>query len=157
LIKKLIKNYAKRDDRILDMGTGSGILAEEARKHSDHVTASDVNPEAKNALISDLFENIEGKFDLIIFNPPYLPKEEKDPDIALDGGPEGHEIIERFLREAKNHLTRKGRILLLFSSRTNKRKIDFILKSLDYDFKEIAKEKYFFEELYVYIIEKLKK
>jgi release factor glutamine methyltransferase len=156
LLKKFIKDYVKRNDKILDMGTGSGILADEARKYSDNVMASDINPEAKNAIISDLFSNIRGEFDLIIFNPPYLPAEEKDPDIALDGGKKGYEIIERFLKEAKNYLTKKGRILLLFSSRTGKNKINEILKK-DYKFKEIAKEKHFFEELYVYIIERLKK
>ena len=107
------------------MGTGAGILALEAAKHAEEIVAVDINSEAveqvkktKNkkikAIQSDLFDNIDGKFDLIIFNPPYLPDDPEVKDIALDGGPEGYEFIERFLKKTKPYLKEDGKILLLY-------------------------------------------
>src|SRR3989344_4864863 len=106
LLAKYVEKYAK--GKILDIGTGSGIQAAAARKHSDDVTAVDIDEEAVefakskgiNAFKSDLFENVEGKYDLIIFNPPYLPEEEnEDYEISrqVSGGKTGNEIFERFM------------------------------------------------------------
>src|SRR3989338_8989568 len=89
LIISFIKKYAKGS--ILDLGTGTGILAKEAMKYSSDVLAADINPKAVSygkkqgikAVKSDLFSNIKGKFDLIIFNPPYLPCQKKEGKISL--------------------------------------------------------------------------
>ncbi len=160
LLQKQIKNYAK--GLVLDMGTGSGILAEEAAKYAEKVIAADVNPEVieyckkKYSNIefieSNLCSHIEYEFDLVIFNPPYLPNEPRAPDIALDGGPEGYELIEMFLRQIKKCLKENGIILLLFSSFSKKEEIQRILKEENYTYKEIAKEHIEFEDLYVYEI-----
>ncbi|MFH1211312.1 MAG: HemK2/MTQ2 family protein methyltransferase, partial [Candidatus Woesearchaeota archaeon] len=125
LLQKHIKDYVLAKSRVLDMGTGSGILAFEAAQYADSVLAADINSRAvaeikkrikkekrkegiKNieARESDLFSNIEKKeeFDLIIFNPPYLPSDKKYPDAALDGGRHGCELIIRFLEQARGHL-----------------------------------------------------
>lgn len=157
LLQKQIKVYAKGS--VLDMGTGSGILAEEAAKYADKVLAVDINKEAirEHPSIefreSNLFSNIKESFDLITFNPPYLPSCAKDSDIALDGGKEGYELIERFLKQAKKHLNKDGVILLLFSSFSKKEEIKRILKKENYSYKEIAKQHIHFEDLYVYEIQ----
>ncbi|MBC8500951.1 MAG: methyltransferase [DPANN group archaeon] len=164
LLLKHIKKYAK--SLVLDMGTGSGILAEEAAKYADKVLGVDINEKAieyckkkfnniNNLRFrnSDLFSNIKEKFNLIIFNPPYLSSEPKAPDTALDGGKQGYEVIEQFLKKAKNYLKEKGVILLLFSSLSKKNKIDSILKEENYKYQEIDKEHIHFEELYVYKIQ----
>lgn len=167
LILKHIKEYA--EGNVLDMGTGSGILAIEAAKYADSVLAVDVNDEAvrnirnkirKNrinnikTMKSDLFENMnkDNKFDLIMFNPPYLPDKPEVKDIALDGGRQGYELIERFLKKAKDFLSKEGRVLLLFSSLTKKGVLDRILKREGYSFKQVDSKKLDFEELYVYLI-----
>jgi release factor glutamine methyltransferase len=165
LIQKHINRFAK--GKVLDMGTGSGILALEAAKYCDEVLAVDVNSEAvmciKNkikkekikkikVLQSDLFENVDGKFDLIIFNPPYLPNDTDVKDMALDGGKKGYEVIERFMRKVKNYLTKDGKILLLFSSLSKKNKIDKILKRNKYVHEQVSSLKLDFETLYVYLI-----
>ncbi|MBU1854854.1 MAG: methyltransferase, partial [Nanoarchaeota archaeon] len=103
---------------------------------------------------SDLFSNITEQFDLIIFNPPYLPNEPKAPDIALDGGPKGYELIEQFLKSAKYNLKTKGVILLLFSSFTNQKKVNKILTTNNYFFRQIDKTHINFEDLFVYEIKK---
>ena len=164
LLKKHIKKYAKGN--VLDMGTGSGILAVEAAKYANMVLALDINQKAidkcKEAIDnhkilfaqSDLFQIIElgkiqRKFNLMIFNPPYLPND-KYPNIALDGGKEGYELVQRFLSRAKNHLEKNGTILLLVSSLTNKPKIQEILKKEGYKYEVLDKESHGFETLYVY-------
>ena len=88
LLIKHMKKYATGKDYVLEMGTGSGVVAIEACKYAKKVLAVDINPKAitlakKNAKKivnitikkSDLFSNIkkEEKFNLIVFNPPYLP------------------------------------------------------------------------------------
>jgi len=163
LLLKHIKDYAK--GLVLDMGTGTGILVEEASKHADKAIGVDVNKEAiefcknkfnniKNIKFknSDLFSSLKEKFNLIIFNPPYLPSEPKASDIALDGGKQGYEMIEQFLKKAKKHLKKDGKILLLFSSLSKKEKINNILISEGYSYKEIDKQHIHFEDLYVYEI-----
>lgn len=161
LLEGNIKEHSK--GRVLDMGTGTAILAAEAANYADEVVAADINPEAINKgrekykniefVESDLFSNIKGTFNLIIFNPPYLPDDERAPDIALDGGPRGYELIERFLKKAMKYLKQDGKMLLLFSSLSKKEKINKILKQNKYTYKEIDHKKLDFEELYVYLIQ----
>lgn len=146
---------------VLDMGTGYGILAETAiTTGAASVLAADINEshvrycQAKGipAIQSDLFSNIKGKFDLIIFNPPYLPEDElEDADTRqlVSGGKHGYEILARFLKDARFHLNEQGEILFVFSSLTNKKKIEEILKKHRYTFACLEQEKHFFETLYV--------
>ncbi len=161
LILKHIKDYAK-GKRVLDMGTGSGILLLEAQKYAKSVTGVDINKQAIQALrkkhrvkliVSNLFENVKGKFEVILFNPPYLPSEQPD-DIALDGGKHGYEIILRFLKQARHYLAKKGVILLVFSSLSNRARIDRGLSLLGYKHRLVEMKKLFFEELYLYEIKR---
>ncbi|MAE13396.1 hypothetical protein CMO92_02420 [Candidatus Woesearchaeota archaeon] len=162
LLESCIPLYAKGN--VLDMGTGSGILAAKAAETAAHVTAADIDPEAikhakklhkeKNITFiqSNLFTTITKKFDLIISNPPYLPNHPQDKDIALDGGPQGHEWIQTFLNQAPKHLKPNGIILLLFSSLSHKKIINTTLKNNNLNHKEIKQQKLAFETLYVYKI-----
>ena len=82
-----IKEIRKRKpNKILDLGSGSGFQSKVLIENgipSENIVLSDVNKDAINKLreefpkskviTSDLFDKIKGKFDLIIFNPPYLP------------------------------------------------------------------------------------
>jgi methylase of polypeptide subunit release factors len=106
-------------ERVLDLGTGSGIQALLALQHSDQVVASDINPRALafthfNAALNrlavpitrqgDLFQPLAGeRFDLIVANPPYV----LSPDFSLrfrDGGMTGDELSHTVVREAADHL-----------------------------------------------------
>lgn len=122
----------------LDIGTGTGILACTIAKYTlSNATALDVSEKAlkiaeeniKNlglskkvkVLKSDLFENVDEKFDLIVSNPPYIPLNEKatiqkevtfDPELALfTKDAKGLEFYEKIIKEAKNYLNKNGYLL----------------------------------------------
>ena len=119
-------------DVVIEIGTGSGAVAAAVQEVAEKTVAVDINPHAVafaqemnhvNAVRSDLFSAIQGEFDLILFNAPYLPtaKEERVDDwleYALDGGEDGCDVIRRFLPQAVSHMKPFGRILLLISSLT---------------------------------------
>ena len=155
LILKYIKDYAK--GKILDVGTGSGILAEEASKYGE-VLAVDIDDEVIefvkkkgiNVVKSDSLENVKGKFDLIIFNPPYLLEDENEDEESrkvTTGGKKGFELIERFFSEVKDYLEKDGKDLIVFSSLSGD--VFDIIKENKFEFKVLEKEKLFFEELIV--------
>lgn len=152
---------------ICDMGSGSGIQALTLKKIGyKNVLATEINPEAIaclkkqkiNALQSDLFSHTKlknKKFDYIIFNPPYLPEDKREPEdskIQTTGGKNGYELIIRFLNEAKKHLTTKGKIILLFSSLSKPSVIKKHARKLKYTIKLLNKKKIFFEELFVFVL-----
>jgi len=125
-------------EQVLDMGTGSGILGVISAKKAIAVVAVDVNPYAiwcakHNAAVncvsekmfflqSDLFTSIskQTKFDVILFNAPYLPSEDSETDFWLGrawaGGITGRQVIDRFIFQAPFYLKRTGRLLLLQST-----------------------------------------
>jgi release factor glutamine methyltransferase len=102
--------------------------------------------------ISDIEDNHFNKFDTIIFNPPYLPEDESNKDIALDGGKKGYEVIEKFLSEAKRFLAENGLILLIFSSFTDKEKIDRLIQENGFIDEELERVHVSFEDIYCYKI-----
>ncbi len=87
------------------------------------------------------------KFDLIVFNAPYLPLDKREPkssQLATTGGKRGDEISLKFLKQAKQHLNSNGKIFLLISSLTP---LDKIKKLWSY--KIVARKKIFMEELLI--------
>lgn len=170
LVRKQVKKYAF--GRVLDLGTGSGIQALTAIQDPNvrEVIAVDINKNAVENLnteikekklrkikakVSNLFENVEGHFNLIIFNPPYLPQDKGIEDLALYGGKKGWEISELFFNQVSKYLFPDGKILFLFSNLSNKKKIEQIIKDNLLQFKELERQKLpLFEELYVYEVTK---
>lgn len=167
LLQKQVIRLAK--GRVLDLGTGSGIQARAAAKikRVKEVVAADVDSEVVKhckksveggkirCVKSDLFKNIKGVFDTIIFNPPYLPHEPLGGrETALEGGKHGYEIIERFLAQANKHLKTEGNVLLAFSSLTNKPKVEELIEKNLFDWKELDRAHIFFEDIIVYLLQK---
>lgn len=166
LIKTAVRKLSK-GKKVLDIGAGSGILGLAALKAgAKSVLFADIDKEAVNYLKnkrynviqSDLFSNVKGKFDIIIFNPPYLPfdsREDLESSSQTSGGKRGDEIILRFLRGVKRHLNNNGLILIILSSLTPKKRILKILKEKKLDKKVLSKKKFFMEELEVWKIRKI--
>jgi len=163
----MIAKHMPRDlkgKKVLDLGCGSGMLAIVAAINGGEVTASDINPTALKDTIrnsehydvkiktvkSDLFEKIKDKYDLIVFNPPYVPSDEHDiyisPSLrkALVSGKRGTDIMKKFLKEFTSHLNKGGKVLLIVSS-LNKIKDDLERKG----WKELDSASFFFEKLYL--------
>ena len=90
---------------------------------------------------SDIFENVEGSYDYILANPPYIAESKKsdvqgsvlvyEPHRALFGGVEGLDCIERFLDQARKHLNKNGKIYLEFGS-NQKEDIEKILRDMSF-------------------------
>jgi release factor glutamine methyltransferase len=129
--------HVRENEIVLDIGTGCGILGIVAADKVSQIVAVDVNPYAvrcakENAKLNnvsnkmcffqgDLFTAIrdEEKFDLVLFNAPYLPSEDLAKnwlDYAWSGGVAGRQIIDRFILEVPKHLRSSGRILLMQST-----------------------------------------
>lgn len=158
----------KKGEKVLEIGTGCGLIALHCAKIAD-VTATDINPHAltlanENAhhndlklrtVRSNLFEDVSGKYDVIIFNPPYLERDRPIEggegkewiDKSWEGGVGGEEVILRFLFQARDFLGPTGRIYLLISS-NNKRALSEISKM--YRSKILGERRLFFEVLKVY-------
>jgi release factor glutamine methyltransferase len=154
LLASSVQRFAK--GKMLDLGTGSGIQGIVAAKSGCTVTFADINPAAistakRNAaanrvtgkfIVSDMFSKIDDSFNLISFNPPYLPSDSVK-DAALDGGRDGRRLIDEFISCFRTYLKPGGCALLLESSFNQWHKD--LSKGVDL----IAKEHYFFEDLVV--------
>ena len=128
---EIAKKFTKKP-KIVDICTGSGAIAIAVAKNIEaDIVASDISEKAlqiakRNALEnevnikflrSDMFENIEEKFDIIVSNPPYiesqtidtLPKEVRnEPIIALDGGNDGLDFYRILAQNSKKYLSKNG-------------------------------------------------
>lgn len=186
ILEKHISEFLNQKPNLtlLEIGSGSGIHLRSLLRlgvKKQNIFSCDINPLSVrhckklgfNCIHSDLFSNVKGKFDVIIFNPPYLPENSSEPEnsrISTTGGKLGSEIINEFLRQARQHLNGtknpldfgatksktmlthgqgkdfvgNGKIFLLTSSLS--RKINFS----GYNKEIVAKKKLFFEELYVW-------
>lgn len=131
-----IKKSKKDSFRILDLCTGSGIIAitlkkEIVEKYTE-IVASDISEKALSVAIdnannnnanitfikSDLFDNISGKFDLIISNPPYISYKDKitikdsvlnyDPHLALFAEEDGIYFYRKIIENAVHYLSKDG-------------------------------------------------
>ena len=158
----------KEGQSVLEIGTGSGLVSMYASLLTDDVTATDINYNAlelaeKNFKLNnintiklefgDLFEPVKDrKFDVILFNTPYLPTDSDDIinddlNYAFDGGLDGRKVIDRFINEVSNHLNDKGIVQIIQSSLSdNNRTLDMFDRNGFVA--EIAEsEKFFFEEI----------
>jgi len=129
----------RKGDHVLDVGTGCGLLAILAASSAAKVVATDINPNAvrcakENAemnCVRDKISFVQGdlmapirigeKFDLILFNAPYLPscnKEEESSWLgrAWAGGTSGRHVINRFISESPKFLSPTGIILMIQST-----------------------------------------
>lgn len=118
-------------DRVLDMGTGSGVNAILAAKNGADVLAVDINERALEAASlnaerngvsdrvefrrSDVFSDVDGTFDLIVFDPPFrwfAPRDLFEAAMTDDG----YQAMTRFFREVRGHLSSRGKMLIFFGT-----------------------------------------
>jgi release factor glutamine methyltransferase len=131
LLGEAVLAEVRPGDRVLDMGTGSGVNAILAASQSTDVLAVDLNPEAvvaaranveRNGVAdrvevrsSDVFSGVDGAFDLIVFDPPFrwfAPRTLLEM-ASTDGN---YRTLTTFFEQARAHLTSRGRMLIFFGT-----------------------------------------
>jgi release factor glutamine methyltransferase len=158
----------KEGQSVLEIGTGSGIVAMYASRLTDTITVTDINSDAcllaernfkdnniKNVeiLFGNLFEPVENrKFDVILFNTPYLPTEDDEViddtiNYAFDGGLNGRKVIDIFLDEVGNHLNDGGIVQMIQSSLSGNQETLDKLDELGFIAEIKASEHFFFEDI----------
>lgn len=160
----------REGERVLELGTGCGLLAILTARAGAQVVATDISPLAlscarRNAVVHSasesidfrlgkLFGPVEGeKFGLVIFNPPYLPVVQGEEigdtiDLAWEAGPDGRAVIDPFLDGLSKHLMENGRTLFVQSSLSNIAKTLLVLRTLDFKV-DFLRKKLAFEELFL--------
>lgn len=157
----LFKNHPNRSQlKVLDLGCGSGYIGLSIKQQLNcQVTLSDIDMNAiqqtvENAHLnnldvkivhSDMFENITGKYNLVISNPPYIPEKTQldvsvlkhEPSIALFGGENGNFYYQKILENVHNFLEPQGFLVLEISEEN----VAF-LKSHHFSFLQDINQKY---------------
>ena len=131
ILARFVSSLALKGKSLLDVGCGSGLIAICAARAGARATAVDINPEAVrctiansernrihvDAQVSDLFSSLNGaRFDVIAWNPPFLPGIARSAaESAFYGGPD-FETIRKFSGEARAHLSSGGSIYTILSA-----------------------------------------
>ena len=164
MVDNIIRENKGRDNlTVLDLCSGSGCIGLAIAKHlGAAVTIVDISAAAiavaeqnaklnnvsVNIISSDLFENVEGKYDIIVTNPPYIPSRDcltlekevvdYDPILALDGGQDGLDLIRKSVKDSPNYLNKNGLIYMEYGiGQTEQIKRLF---EIDFDNIEIVKD-----------------
>ncbi|WP_308688960.1 peptide chain release factor N(5)-glutamine methyltransferase [uncultured Streptococcus sp.] len=138
LVDLILSENPNTNIKVLDIGTGSGAIALSLAIDRDNwqVTASDISSNAlelaqENAEVidvaidfvqSDCFQEITGKYDIIVSNPPYISETDREevglnvltsePHLALFAVEDGYAVYRKIAENAQKHLTKKGKIYL---------------------------------------------
>ncbi|MBQ2762781.1 MAG: methyltransferase [Candidatus Methanomethylophilaceae archaeon] len=154
-------------ERVLEVGCGSGVVSIHCAKNGGIVTSVDINPSAAelasinfsknglegNVFISDLYENVSGIFDTIVFNLPYLPVDEEGIlEKSWSGGDDGMGPLPALLDGSEDYLSEKGRVVVVTSSLMDQDVLDELLSR--YSVKTLGELPLFFEKLFVLEIRK---
>ena len=169
----------KKEDKVLEIGTGSGLISLVCAQNGANVVCTDVNPFAvelakRNFLVNNsslsgsydirlgnLFDvlTFDDKFDIIIFNPPYLPTKSNERvggsgwfDIATDGGVDGLKVTKQFIDGLSNHLNKDGCAYFVFSSLSNRKKLETYISKADFTAKVVNSNRYNDEVIDIYCI-----
>ena len=138
----------------LDIGTGSGFLADLLSKNFSFVVATALSfpvllnqsYKIENIVCCNAVDALDYKFDLIVCNMPYLATDEII-DVATDGGIDGLEIPTKIIKSAKLCLKDDGKFLFVTSSLSNYKKLIEFVKLEGMNAEIVSKKKLFFEEL----------
>jgi len=178
MIADFIYQLDNEYDYGLDVGCGCGILTLLLARICKHVVGIDISDLAvKNTLYNVKLNNLQQKvsvirgdlltsikpkpiFDLITFNPPYLPTDDSDNYVCEEelrtwcGGPDGRLLLDRFLDIFKNVLKPSGEVLMVQSSLSNCKKTIEKIISIGFKVSILFEKSFFYEKLYLFKVTK---
>lgn len=150
----------KKEDLVIEIGAGSGFVAERIVDKCRFLVVTDISPYAVkelrkkglNVVRTDIAKGIKMKFSLALFNPPYLELEDEIrrdrwEDCAVDGGKGGIEVTCRFLDSLNEIISADGRALIIVSSLNIPRIFEEIEKR-GYTYEVVREKSLFFEKIY---------
>lgn len=155
-------------EKVLEIGCGSGVVSVHCALNGCEVVAGDINPKAvetakRTAELNgidldveetDVYSGIDGRFDTIVFNLPYLPVDEEGLLArAWSGGPDGMGPLPALLEGAPDHLTEDGRVVIVVSSLMDGHALDVALEG--WNAEVLGRESLFFERLSVLELRRL--
>lgn len=168
LLARAVHGEVRRGDRFLEVGCGTGFLSLLAAAAGAKVTATDANPQAvalarhnakQNTLAlevleTDLLAGLTGPFDVVAFNPPYLPTAPEDYvpgplNLAFDGGPDGNRTVLRFAHQIGALRPLPRCVLVVHSSLSDPQPLKQALSRLGYREETAFDEAHAFERLTV--------
>ena len=144
VLGEVVRAEAREGERVLDMSTGSGVNAILAARNGADVVAVDINPHAVEAARanverngvagrvtvaeSDLFAEVEGRFDLVVFDPPFRwmkPRDWAEASIT----DEDYRSLTAFFATVREHLAESGRILVFFGTTADVGYLDQLIEN----------------------------
>ncbi len=167
LLLEVLEKEIRRNDVFLEVGTGSGFVAEKLVGRCKKVVATDISPlavkEAKkrgiDVILTDLFSGLKRVFTLVAFNPPYLELSDFEKrgdwiEKAIDGGKGGIEVALKFVNRLDEVLVEGGRAVVILSSLSDLR--TFLKNCSNYEVEVVGRKKLFFEELFAFLLKSKK-
>lgn len=168
LLAKAVHGEVRKGDRFLEVGCGAGYVSLVAAAAGAAVTCTDANAHAValarhnakqnglrlEAVAGDLLAGLAGPFDVVAFNPPYLPTAPDDYvpgplNLAFDGGPDGNAVVLRFAQQVSALRPLPRCVLVVHSSLSDPAPLQAALARSGYRNDVAADEAHAFERLTV--------
>lgn len=168
LLAGAVQDAVRPGERFLEVGCGAGLVGLAAARRGAAAWATDLNPRAvelsrrnaeSNGLAlevreGDLLAGLAGPFDVVAFNPPYLPTGPQDVvpgplNLAFDGGADGNQTVLRFAAEVSALRPLPRLVLVVHSSLADPAPLAAQLAASGYAAREVAEEPHFFERIRV--------
>jgi len=167
ILLEYISKYDFKNKNVLELGAGSGLISIYCAKQNAKVMATDINPTSiknilKNSELnnvrfevieSDLFDKIEAsKFDFIIINPPYFPKNPKNEEEQAWFCGNEFEFFEKLFAQLNNYKTKETFVLMILSEDCNIQRITSIANKNHFSMNIVFQKRVFGESNYIFII-----
>ncbi len=155
LLRRVLQRFSGQS--CLEIGSGNGGNLSELVKRFSFVVGTDIAPpemplSGGEFVLADRASCFrDSTFDLVAFNPPYLPSDVLE-DLAVDGGRDGVDAAVAFLEEAVRVVKAMGTIVILLSSHNPRERIELICREKGLAMTLADSERLFYENLAVYVI-----